>query len=587
VDPKKFFAELQRRNVYKVAIAYGVVGWLLIQIATQLFPVFEIPNWGARMVVVIVLLGFPVALVLAWAYELTPEGLQRTDDVQPHESITRRTGRKLDFVIIGVLLAVIAAMAFQHYRPAKLSQGKEVREKSIVILPFLDLSQTKDQEYLSDGITEQIINSLAHVHGLLVVARTTAFSFKNKNIDIREVGRQLGASHVLEGSVSQGPGKVRVVAQLIDVANGFHLWSETYDSINPDFLSLQSDVARKVASALQIELHLAETTNLAKPLTQDPEAYDFYLRGRYLLNKRTVDSIQKGRLLFEKAVAKDPRFALGHAGIADTWILLGIYGEFSTGEAAKLAWPEVLSALAIDDSLAEGYASRAMLLADFEWDPVAAEEDFLKAIELNPNNAAARHWYAMSLAELGRFEEALGQILAAQKQDPLSPIIRAARAKIHFVARQHDEAINQCRAAFDLEANFGPALYILAQTYASQHRFPEAVEAAKKYAELSGDSETNLILAYVYAAAGMKSEAETIVRAATLPKNDFSRYEMATVCAASHDVNGALEWLHKAIERRSQLAAWLRVDPRLDNVRSDPRYQELLSKLVPHLPGKE
>jgi tetratricopeptide (TPR) repeat protein len=193
----------------------------------------------------------------------------------------------------------------------------------------------------------------------------------------------------------------------------------------------------------------------------------------------------------------------------------------------------------------------------------------------------------MSLAELGRFDEAREQILAAQKQDPLSPIIRAARAKIHFVARHYDDAINQCRAALDLEANFEPALYILAQTYASHHQFPEAVETAKKYAELSGDSETNLTLAYVYAAAGLKGEAETIVRAALMPKTDFSRYEMATVCAASHDADGALGWLEKAIERRSLLAVWLRVDPKLDNLRSHPSYNELVSKMVPHQPGKE
>jgi serine/threonine-protein kinase len=587
VNPKKFFVELQRRNVYKVAVAYGVVSWLLIQIATQVFPIFDIPNWTARMVVVLLLLGFPVALVLAWAYELTPEGLQRTDAIDPSESIARTTGRKLDFIIIGVLLAVIAVIAFQHYRPTRPAPIVAVPEKSIAILPFLDLSQTKDQAYFSDGITEQIINSLAHVRGLFVVARTTAFSFKNKNADIREVGRQLGVSYVLEGSVSHGPGKVRVVAQLIDVAKGYHLWSETYDSTNPDFLSLQSDVARKVASALRIELQLADTTQLAKPLTKDPDAYDLYLRGRYLLNKRSIDSINQGRALFEQAVATDPGFALGHAGIADAWILLGEYGEFSTPEAARLAWPEVSSALAIDDSLAEGYASRAMLLADFEWNSTAAEADFRKALELNPNNVAAHHWYAMTLAELGRFEEAQGQILSAQKLDPLSPIIRAARAKIHFVARRYDEAIQQCRAALELEAGFGPALYILAQTYASQHRFPEAVETAKTFADLAGDSETNLVLGYVYAAAGMKSEAETIVRAATLPKNDFSRYEMATVCAALHDVNGALGWLEKAIERRSLLAAWLRVDPRLDNLRSDPRYNEVASKLVPHQPGKD
>ena len=322
VDLKKFFAELQRRNVYKVGIAYCVVGWLLIQIATQTFPVFEIPNWATRMVVFLLLLGLPVALVLAWAYELTPEGLQRSDEIDPSKPITRSTRRTLDFVIIGVLVAVIAIMAFQYYRPGMRAWNENSRQRSIAILPFIDLSQTRDQDYFSDGITEQIINSLAHVHGLLVVARTTAFSFKNKDMDVREVGRQLQVSHVLEGSVNRGTDKVRVVARLIDVANGFHLWSETYYSTEKDLLSLQSDVAKKVANALQIELQLAETTQLAKPPTQNPEAYDSYLRGRYLLEKRTVDSIQQGRALFQQAVAKDPRFALGHAGIADSYIYL-------------------------------------------------------------------------------------------------------------------------------------------------------------------------------------------------------------------------------------------------------------------------
>jgi TolB-like protein/Tfp pilus assembly protein PilF len=580
VNPKKFFVELQRRNVYKVAVAYGVVSWLLIQIATQTFPIFEIPNWAARMVVFLLLLGFPIALVLAWAYELTPAGLQRTNEVDPSKSIAHGTGRKLDFIIIGVLLTVIAFMGFQHYRPSKTRLPASGPGKSIVILPFLDLSQAKDQEYFSDGITDQIIHSLAHVHGLLVVARTTAFSFKNKNVDIRDVGRQLQVTHVLEGSVSHGRDKVRVVAQLIDVATGYHLWSETYDFAELDILSLQSDVAKKVAQALQIELQLAETARLSKPLTQNPEAYDLYLRGRYFLTKRTVDSIKKGRTLFEQAVIKDPRFALGHVGIADAYILLGEYGEISTAEAAGLAWPEVSMALAIDDTLAEGYVSRGILLAHFEWNSRAAEENYRKAIELNPNNATARHWYAMDLAEHGRFEEALDQILMAQKQDPLAPIIRAARAKILFVARRHEEAIDQSREALELEANFSPAYYVLAQAYASHRRFPEAIEAARNYAALSGDSETNLVLAYVYAAAEMRNEAEAIVRATETPTADFSSYEMATVCAALGDTVGALTWLQKAIERRSLLAVWIRVDPRLDNVRSSARFQELVARVV-------
>jgi adenylate cyclase len=582
LDPKNFFVELRRRNVYRVGVAYGVVSWLLIQIATQVFPFFEIPNWATRMVIVFLLLGFPVAVVLAWAYELTPEGLQRTDEVDSKKPARRGTGRPLNVVIIGVLVAVIAIMAWQHYRPARQSTAAGAPERSIAILPFVDLSQTRDQEYFTDGITEQIIDSLAHVHGLFVVARTTAFAFKNKNMDIREIGRQLGVSHVLEGSVRHGTGKVRIVAQLIDVANGFHLWGETYDSTEQDLFSLQSDVARKVASALQIELHLAEATQLAKPLTQNPEAYDSYLRGRYLLEKRTVDSIQKGRALFEEAVAKDPRFALGHAGIADSYILLGKLGAITSAEVSERAWPEVSSALTLDENLAEGYVSRGILLTDFEWNWPAAEADFRKALEINSNSASAHHWYALHLGEIGRFAEAMREIGSAEKLDSLDPGILSSKAKILCAARRYEEAIAQCRKTLDLEGNFGRAVSILAQAYVHNHQYPEGIKAAQKYAELSSDSGwAKLELAYAYAAAGNKAESERIVNEVTSQAGPFSPYDMATICAAGRDSNGAMNWLEKAIERRSVDVIWIRVDPRLDPARSDPRFTDLLARLVP------
>jgi serine/threonine-protein kinase len=585
VNPKKFFVELQRRNVYKVAVAYGVVSWLLIQIATQVFPVFEIPNWASRLVVFLLLLGFPVALILAWAYDLTPEGIQRTDDIDPSKPVVRRAGHTLNFIIIGVLLAVIGIITFQHYRPAKLSSIGAGTEKSIAVLPFLDLSQTKDQDYFSDGITEQIINSLAHIHGLFVVARTTAFAFKNKNMDIREVGRQLGVSHMLEGSVSHGPGKVRVVAQLIDVANGYHLWSETYDSTDQDFLSLQSDVAKKVANALRIKLQLAETTLLARPFTLDQEAYDLYLRGRYLLNKRTPEAIEKGRLLFEKAVARDSRFALGHAGIADSYILLGKAGAISPEEAATGAWSEVSTTLGIDENLAEGYISRATLLADFDWNWPAAEADFQKALELNSNSAIAHYWYARNLAQVGRFEEALKESSAAEKLDPLSPVTLTSRAKILCTAHRYPEAIASCLKAIDLEGNFGQAFQILAQAYVHNKQYPEGIEAAKKYAELSNKSGwAKLELAYAYAEAGNKPESDRIVDEVISRPEPFSPYDMATICAVWHDTSGAFRWLEKAIEQRSVDVIWIRVDPRLDRVRPDPRFAEVLARLVPRHP---
>jgi adenylate cyclase len=581
VNPKKVFAELKRRNVYRAAAAYGVVSWLLVQIATQVFPFFGVPNWAIRMVIVVLLLGFPVAMITAWIYELTPEGLQRADDLPANQPVSRSFGRKIDFAIIGVLLAVIAFMAWQHWRPAGRA-GHELPSKSIAILPFVDLSQSRDQEYLSDGITDQIIDSLAHLHDLFVVARTTAFSFKNKSGDIREIGRQLQVTHVLEGSVRRGNGKVRIAAQLINVATGFHVWSETYDSTEQDVLSLQTDVAKKVASALKLQLHLAESTQLAKAPTQNPEAYDLYLRGRYLLNKRTVDSIRKALELFQEAVAKDGQFALGRVGVADSYILLAKIGAMRGQEAEALAWPEVTAALTLDPQLAEGYVSRAILLTDFDWNWPKAEGDFQKALALTPNSAAAHHWYARHLEQIGRIDEALREIDAALKNDPLSPTIRVAKAKILFDAHRYREAIESSKTALELESNFASAYQVLEEAYAQLGDQTNALAAANKYVELSQRTGWALLeLAYVYAVAGNREESDRIVNEVTAHPGEFSPYDMATIRAAWHDPDGAIPWLEKAIVARTVDVILIRVDPRLDNIRSDARFKQLLARVAP------
>jgi adenylate cyclase len=580
VYSKNFFAELQRRNVYKVAIAYGVVSWLLVQIATQVFPFFEIPNWAIRLVIIVLMLGFPVALVFAWVFELTPEGLKRTEEIDPRKSITRSTGRKLDFLIIGVLLLVIAAFAFHTYR-SKPPATPVAPAKSVAVLPFIDLSQARDQEYFSDGTTEQITTALAKISGLFVVARTSAFVFKNQSEDIREVGRRLHVQHVLEGSVNRSAGRVRIDAQLINVSDGYHTWSESYDFDEQDALSLQNDIAQKVAAALRVELDLADAKRLAHPPTLDPQANDLYLRGRYLLNRRTIASIQTARELFERAVAKDPRFALAHTAVADSCILLADYGGISPQEAAKFAWREVATALAIDDELAEGHCSRALLLNDFEWNWPAAELEYRRALALDPNNVRARHWYAFHLAELGRFDDAIREIDTAQKQDPLSPLIYVAKGRILVVARRYDEAIEQCRKALDLEPNFAPAFFIIAQPYSHLSQHKAAIDATKKYTELTSPRTPDLALAYAYAVAGQKSESDKIVHEVAARGSYFSAYDMATVCAAWHDNDGALKWLGQAIEQRLIEVSWIRVDPRLDSIRAEPRFQELLARVTP------
>src|SRR6266436_2783757 len=302
MNPRNFFAELKRRNVYKVAIAYAVVAWLLMQVASQIFPFFEIPNWAVRLVVLLLIIGFPVAVILAWAFELTPEGIKRAEDVDVSKSVGRKTGRKLDFFIIAVLLLVIAILVFQRLHPNVSPAVSSSLEKSIAVLPFVDLSQAKDQEYFCDGISEEILDALAKVEGLRVVARTSSFSFKGKNADVSEIAQKLNVQNVLEGSLRREGNRIRITAQLINARNGFHIWSDTYERELQGVFTVQDEITRSIVDVLKIKLAV---TPPARP-QQNTEAYDLYLQGLYLSNKSDEENLRKSLDLFQRALDKDP-----------------------------------------------------------------------------------------------------------------------------------------------------------------------------------------------------------------------------------------------------------------------------------------
>jgi tetratricopeptide (TPR) repeat protein len=320
---------------------------------------------------------------------------------------------------------------------------------------------------------------------------------------------------------------------------------------------------------------------LKKPLSSDPAAYDLYLRGRYLLNKRTVESIQKARALFEQAVVKDPNFSLGHSGIADAYILLAEYGAITAEEGSRAAWPEAARAITLDDQLAEGYISRAMLLTDFGWNWPAAEKDFRTAIDLNPNSVTASHWYAFHLAQSGRFDEALRMIDKAVKLDPLSPIIYAAKARILWVAHRPEDAIIQCRKALELEGNFAPAFVILGRAYVLEEQYPLAIEAANRYLELSGGKWGRFELAYIAAAAKNQTESDKYLAEASPEAIQRSPCDRAAIPAVAGNYEEAAHWVEVAIAEGNLAVAWMQVDPRFDNIRKDPRFAKLLAQIKP------
>src|SRR5881296_3223140 len=321
MNPRHFISELGRRNVYKVAVAYAVVGWLLVQVTTQVFPIFEIPNWALRLIVLAIIIGFPIALVIAWAFELTPEGIKHIEDVDLSNKRISKNRTWIYVTLIGAALSVTLFLIGRLSAPRSSPSPAGVPEKSIAVLPFVNMSADKSDEYLSDGMTEELINVLTKVKGLRVPGRSACFAFKGKNEQdiFRKVGDELHVGTVLEGSVRKAGEKLRVTAQLINVSDGYHLWSKDYDGDVKDILNFQGNVAKRVVQALQVKLGGDETRALAKKPTENPEAHRLYLLGRYHFAKFTRAGWTNAIHYFEQALQVDPSFALAYCGLADTY----------------------------------------------------------------------------------------------------------------------------------------------------------------------------------------------------------------------------------------------------------------------------
>src|SRR6202045_2055556 len=320
-----FFSELKRRNVYKVGVAYAVVSWLLIQVATQVFPFFEIPNWAVRLAVLLLILGFPVALVLSWAFEITPEGIKRAEDVEADASITSKTGRKLVAITIALGIIAAALLTFQFFgvklktaAAPSASAVTAILEKSIAVLPFENLSEEKANAYFAEGVQDEILTRLAKIGDLKVISRTSTEKYKSAPANLREIAQQLGVAHIVEGSVQKANDQVRVNVQLINALTDAHLWADTYDRKLTDIFAVETDIAKTIADTLQAKLTGSEKVMMAKTPTTNPEAYELYLQGKFFWNKRTAADLRKSIEYFNQAIEKDPGYAPAYAPLAQS-----------------------------------------------------------------------------------------------------------------------------------------------------------------------------------------------------------------------------------------------------------------------------
>jgi TolB-like protein len=374
-----FFAELKRRNVYKVAVAYAVVSWLLLQAASIFLPAFDAPPWVMKIFIIVIIFGFPVALIFSWAFEITPEGIKLESEIEPNKSIKRRTGRKI--VAVTIALAVVAAGLFVYQlvrsvgtdrRAVRSADAEEdgrrsatslpVSNKSIAVLPFDNLSRDPDNAYFCEGVQDEILTRLAKVADLKVISRTSTQHFKSTPDNLPQIAKQLGVAHILEGSVQKASDQVRVNVQLINAMTDAHLWAETYDRKLTDIFAVESEIAKTIAETLQARLTGSEKSSIAKTPTVNPEAYELYLRGKFFAEKRTGADLRKSIEYYDQAIAKDPGYPLAYVGLADSHLLLTAYGAISTKEAASPARAALKKALALDDSLRRPTHHRDCLL---------------------------------------------------------------------------------------------------------------------------------------------------------------------------------------------------------------------------------
>ena len=586
MNSPNFFAELRRRNVYKVAVAYAVVGWLLIQVATQVFPFLEIPNWAIRLVILLTALGFPVALIIAWAFELTPQGIKRTETADAMPETARQKKHTWIYVVViaglfSIGLFFLGRYSVKNATPRQI-EAATVSQKSIAVLPFDNLSRDPDNAYFCEGVQDEILTRLAKIADLKVISRTSTQHFKSAPENLPQIAKQLGVTHILEGSVQKASDQVRVNVQLINALTDAHLWADTYDRKLTDIFGVESEIAKTIAESLQAKLTKSEQSSIAKVPTANPEAYELYLKGIFFWNKRSGPELRKAIEYFNQAIAKDPNYALAYVGLADSYLLLSSYAAVSQADSLPPARSALKRALELDDSLAEAHASSG-LLATLELDLDRGIDELKRAVELKPNYATAHHWLALALMSIGQFDSAFAEAKKALALDPLSLIINADFSWMYFSARRYNEAEAQARKTLEIDPGFFLAHYYLGQIYQFQRRFPEAISEFQKAFDLTNDPYPLAMLGQIYARTGKSEEARKIlVRLNQEAKSRYvAPYATALVLTALGEKERAIDELERGYrENAGNYLFIIKVDHFLDDLRGQPRFDALVQKIL-------
>jgi TolB-like protein len=572
-----FFAELKRRNVYKVAVAYAVVAWLLMQIASQIFPFFEIPNWAVRLVVLLLIIGFPIALIIAWAFEATPEGIKRTEaaDAAGQRS---RGGAWIYIVLIGAVLSVglffVGRYTAGRATPQQGEATAAIPQKSIAVLPLLNESGDPGDEYFSDGLSEELIAALAQINGLKVIGRSSSFRFKDRHEEPKAIGEKLGVSTLLEGTVRKQDDRVRIVAELVNAADGIALWTRTFDRELRDIFTVQQEIARAVAESLKVTL-LGSNEKSAQMASNSVEAHNAYLQAHFHFQRRNVEEYRKAITYFDQAIQLDPNYALAYAERSEVWTMIGDL----TGQRAT-AYPKARSdaekAVEIAPALAEAHAALGWVRFFGEWKFAEGLSELNRAKELSPANPTANDLLARVIVYLGRIDEAERQARQAVELDPLSVATQFNLGRVLFIAGKLDEADAAGRKVAELQPSAS-----------SSHRWQVFVavqrgdgETALREAQLEPDDGFRPFeLALAHYVQGDRKAADAALADLVANGQSGLAYQIAQAYAVRGETDKAFEWLQIAFDNRDGGTLSLLIDPFLRDLRADPRYKTLLTKL--------
>jgi len=591
-NPLSLFSELKRRNVFRVGAAYIVAVWLFIQVVETLFPIYGLSDAAIRLVVTLLAIGLLPVVVFAWAFELTPEGLKKDKDVDRSQSITLQTGKKLDRIIMVVLALALSYFGFDKFvlsperQAAELATATETAhregrtealvesygEKSIAVLAFQDMSQDKDQEYLSDGIAEELLNLLAKIPELRVISRSSAFSYKGKNIKLARVAEELNVAHILEGSVRKANNRVRITAQLIEARSDTQLWSETYDRTLDDIFAIQDEIAAMVVEQLKITL-LGATPTVQET---NPKAYSLFLQARHLGRQQTAEGFEQSIALYEQGLALDAGYAAAWDGLASIYSDQAAKGLRLTEEGFALAREAADKALIIDPDYSMSHALLGRIAMVHDNDLAAAARHYERALALDPVNPNILSNVASMLQNLGRLEQAILLNEYVSTRDPVNPLGHSKLGRAYFYADRWDDSIASYQTALRLSPGFIGARYRIGTALL----FKGELEAALVDMQQEGLDGYRLIgLVLAHHALGQAQASDEALAELIEKYEREAPYNIAYGFAFREEADRAFEWLDKAVEYRDSGLAQIVGKPEFRNIQTDPRWLPFLESI--------